>query len=377
VEPFATIIGEIPARCVKDKCGAGGRSIVRNGLSGRIESLKNAKRQRYKCKACGFRFSENYNKLHYRLKHKDPSLNSKIFSDFVHGISQRKIARRHQISPSSTRIRLFRLSQRALEFHLQSVSNLSIKEPICVDGLENFAGSQYEPNNINQAIGRDSLFIYDFNFAGLNRKGRTSKWQKLKRDQLDHERGRFDPKAIRISFGQLILRLHGRSQGTPLNILSDEHFQYQRAIQQDLRDLKIRHDRISSKATRNYQNILFAVNHADLLIRNVLAAFKRETISFSKTHGQMCLKYALFMVHKNYMLPQFTKKQVRRIRADSESPAQKLGIAERVLGYCDIFSERSVRERVAHWNEDWKSFWHAEVPERYRRNLAYRKPKVQ
>lgn len=367
------ITGSFPDRCPSPNCCGQRDRIVKFGFSGPVRCLYGKKRQRYKCTLCGMKFCENFDKLHYRLKHKDPSLNSKIFVFFIHGLSTRKIARLLEISPHSTRIRLKRLSQRALEFHLQQTSKLSITEPICFDGLENFAVSQYEPNNINQAIGRDSLFIYDFNFAPLNRKGRTSLFQKLKLSQLIAKQGRFNPAAVRVATREIFSRLYSRRQneGTPLTILSDEHFQYRRVVQQDLSKLNIAHVTISSKAARNYQNILFSVNHADLLIRKALAPFARETISFSKTHGQMCQKFALFMVYKNYMTPQFTNPQVRRFNAHIESPAQKLGIAERILEYSDVFALRSHEATTQNWNEDWKSFWMAEVPSQYHRNTKF------
>lgn len=367
------ITGTLPDRCPSLTCSTPFGGIVKFGFSRSLQCLDGRKRQRYKCTQCGFRFSENFAKLHYRLKHKDPSLNSKIFIFFIHGLSTRKIARLLNISPHSALIRLKRLSQRALEFHLHQTSSLFIKEPVCFDGLENFAVSQYEPNNINQAIGRDSLFIYDFNFASLNRKGRMSDWQKLKLSKMVAKTGRFNPAAIRVATKEIFARLYDKryDKTTPLTILSDEHFQYRRVVQQDLQKLNIAHITISSKATRNYQNILFSVNHADLLIRKALAPFARETISFSKTHGQMCQKFALFMVYKNYMAPQFTNSQVRRLNAHLESPAQKLGLTDRVLTYSDVFALRSQEPATRDWNEDWQSFWMGQVPSRYHRNAKF------
>lgn len=367
------IYGKIPTRCVNAGCLSSLSHIIRAGFSGPILSLHGKRRQRFKCTRCGFKFSENFEKLHYRLKHKDPSLNSKIFQLFIHGLSNRKISRFLGISPHSTRIRLTRLSQRALEFHHQSTKDLFISEAICFDGLENFAYSQYEPNNINQAIGKDSLFIYDFNFAPLNRKGRMSPWQKLRNAEIVNQKGRFNPKAVRVASRDIIERLYDKrmDESTALLLISDEHFQYRRVIQQDLKSFKINHLTISSKAVRNYQNILFSVNHADLLIRKAIAPFARETISFSKTHGQMCQKFALFMVYKNYMVPQFTKAHKGRVNADRESPAQNVGISSKMLDYSDIFSLRSMETVIKTWNEDWKSFWRGLIPAKHHRSFSF------
>ena len=272
------------------------------------------------------------------------------------------------------RLRLGKLAQRALHFHADMTNDLSINESVCFDGLENFAGTQYDPNNINQALGRDSLFIYTFNFCGLNRKGRMSPWQKTRNSEIEATLGRYDPKAIRKASCSLIKELYRkRNTAKPLTLLTDEHFQYRRVIQQDLAGLHIDHVTISSKACRNYQNILFSVNHADLLVRQHSKAFARETISFSKTPGAMCQKFALFLVRKNYMEPQFTKKHVRRPKAHTESPAQALGLCTKILEFEDIFNRRSTKQDTKSLSSDWRRFWHGEVPEQYRRSVEYRR----
>lgn len=271
------------------------------------------------------------------------------------------------------RIRLERMAQRALEFHHDLSMHWMIQEPIAFDGLENFAGSQYEPNNIQQALGRDSLFIYDFNFASLNRKGRMSPWQKKRLHEIEQRHGRFNPKNIRIASREIFERLEKRRNPTagPLVLLTDEHFQYKRALKRDIKNAAIEHVTISSKVNRNFQNILFSVNHADLLIRQNTAAFARETISFSKTPGKMCQRYALFMVYKNYMAPMFTKKQLRRPHAHEKTPAQEVGLVNRVLSFGDIFGQRSLLEKAQKMSEDWQYFWRAKVPEKYHRSKIY------
>jgi hypothetical protein len=292
----------------------------------------------------------------------------------MNGLSNRCIARTFSVSEHCVRLRLRRLSQRALAFQSASLNVHRLNEAICYDGLENFAGSQYDPNNINQAIGRDSLFIYDFNFAPLNRKGRISVWQRARLVEIEAAYGRYNPSALRPSTAKILARMHDlRPRGAALELLSDQHFQYRRALKRELKHLKTHHTTISSRACRNFQNILFSVNHADLLIRQRLAAFARETISFSKSAGAMCQKYALFMVQKNYMLPQFTKRHVRRPKAHLETPAQNLGLCSRPLTYSDIFALAPTREDLKTLNPEWRYFWKGQVPPDCLRQLRYRR----
>jgi hypothetical protein len=249
-------------------------------------------------------------------------------------------------------------------FHSRITKSATISEPIAYDGLENFAKSQYEPNNINQAIGRESLFIYDFNFAPLNRKGRMSDRQKLKKEKLDLMLGRVPQFAIASSTRTLLKRLIKKvnPEHQKLILLSDQHYLYRRAVK-SLGSLKqsIDHQTVSSKAPRTYKSILFPINHADLLSRQNIKAFARETISFSKTHAAMVQKYTLFMVAKNYLRPQFTKTHKRDPTANTQSPAQKLGLTQRILKYGEIFGDKIFRLHVS-LSDDWSLFFESKTP---------------
>lgn len=326
------------------------------GRSGPVLCKQNQSRQRYKCTRCGRSFSENTNLMSYRLKKNDRALNSKIFQSLVNGMSNRRISRLLNVSEHCVRLRIKRMSQQAFVFHHLMSVHLPIIEPLAYDGLENFAGSQYDPNNIQHAVGAESLFIYDFNFAPLNRSGRMSRWQKERLEQIEQEYGRYDPAAIRKQSVILFERLKKRA-GDKLQIWSDEHFQYKRAMRQNRHLRSIKHKRISSKICRNFQNILFSVNHADLLTRQQLAAFARETISFSKTAVAMCQKYMLFAVYKNYMAPQFTKKHLRRPEAHEQSPAESLGITDHLLSFKEIFHLKANDRIAMGMNDDWRAYY--------------------
>lgn len=365
--------GFVELCCPRPEC----RSLRfrKDGFSRPVACLQGSKRQRYVCCECGKKFSENYFDIGFRQKKADRGLNFKIFRQCLEGTSNRRIARLYFISANCVRLRLIRMAQQALSFHAKFIEQLLIAEAIAYDGLENFATSQYDPNNINQAIGRESLFIYDFNFAGLNRKGRTSNRQKRRKLEIETSKGRYDPAALRTSTEAIIKRLEKKvDPKAGLDLLTDEHFQYKRALH-NLKSPLIHHVTISSKAHRDFQNILFSVNHSDLKIRYEIASFKRETISFAKTEGAMCQKFSLFMIYKNFMAPQFTKKIKRRPEAHKESPAQALKLCDHILDFWEVFHERSTKNRIEHLNDDWKCFWMGQVPKAYQRSDSFCSPK--
>ncbi len=354
--------------CVYSGCRS--NRVTRAGFSNSIKCLGDRKRQRYRCLKCRRRFNDNAHSFGFGLRKSDPALNAKIFYLCMNGLSNRGIARTHYISEHCVRLRLRRMARRAMSYHHNKVCELKIAEELCFDGLENFAKSQYDVNNIQQAIGRDSLFIYDFNYAPLNRKGKMSIWQKQRLAEIEAKFGRYNPRSIRIATKDILERLSYKRclVKKHFTVLSDEHFQYRRVVKMDLKTHAIEHITISSKACRNFQNILFNVNHADLVIRQQVKAFARETISFSKTAASMCQKYALFMVHKNYMTPQFTKVHVRRPLAHLQSPAQSIGLTNKIAEFGEIFSRRSMPDDQKQLNPDWQCFWADQTPVKYHRH---------
>jgi hypothetical protein len=329
--------------------------------------------QRFRCNYCFRKFSNSIFTLDYRNQRRG-YLNAQIFHGVVHGRSNRSLSRRLACSESLIRRRLLRIFRCGLLKHSSILSNLKLFEPIAYDGLENFAGTQYDPNHLNQAIGAESLFVYDFNYCPLNRKGRMSPRQKLKLLKIVGDQGRYDPKAVRDSTGTLLERLARLAQKSKckLTLFTDEHFQYDRAINWDLpKDLRswIEHKTVSSKATRNFQNILFSVNHMDLLIRDRSSAFKRETIAFSKKASRMVQRYALFMFYKNYMRPRFVRPHKRDPRAHTHSPAMYLGLSSKLLKFYEFFNPREIFKRAEDLGTEWRLYFEDVVP--YARSLKY------
>ncbi|MEO5969078.1 MAG: hypothetical protein ABIQ95_04055 [Bdellovibrionia bacterium] len=321
----------------------------------------------FRCRFCKRNFRYTFFKLDFREQR--PGLNSKIFSYLTCGVSNREIARRLKTSEHLIRLRYKKLAQWALVKQTERTQNLKIKEPIVYDGLEAFADSQYDPNHIQQSIGKDSLFIYDFNFAPLNRKGMMSPRQKILRRIIEEKVGRYPPKSIRASTREIFARLYERRADPtqPLIIFSDEHFQYRRAIELDLKDQNIQQITTSSKQSRNYKNHLFSVNHADLLIRQHIGAFSRETICFSKTHARMVGKYTLFMVWKNFFRPQFVKPHKKKPQCNINTPAMELGLTQKPLEFYEFFDIKRSPKQIP-LNREWNLFYEEKVP--YARSLA-------
>lgn len=308
---------------------------------------------RYQCRACKKVFSSSYFELSYWDKKND--LYEEIFELSRRGMPARGVADFLKINEATVRRKKVKLIRQALLRMAKDNNNLKIKEPIAFDGIENFSFSQFDPNNINHAVGKESYFVYDFNFAPLNRKGCMSPLQRKKLKKLDEKFGRYPKDAIFSSSKRIFERLLSKTSGN-LILHSDNHYAYHRALREIKGNNRIAHFVTPSKVARNYRNRLFPINHLDMLTRHELSSFKRETIAFSKHSIAMIENFILYVTYKNYMRPIFTKKHKIDHKAHLESPAQRLGLTHKVFKFRDFFKTRISRWHVK-LNEDWDLYY--------------------
>jgi hypothetical protein len=185
----------------------------------------------------------------------------------------------------------------------------------------------------------------------MNRKGRMSERQVLKKRRLEEEYGFYPRRAIQSSTKKIFERLVSKARGN-LELHSDNHFAYREVISKTKSLARIHHMITPAKLARCYRNRLFAVNHLDLLTRQKLAAFKRETIAFSKTSIAMQESFAIFTVWKNYIRTIFEKEHVRDPLVHRETPAMRVGLEKKPLRFSELFRERITLDQAG-LHEDW------------------------
>ncbi|NUM88538.1 MAG: hypothetical protein HUU37_04965 [Bdellovibrionales bacterium] len=310
---------------------------------------------RFRCASCECTFTESRFRLHYRQK--VWGLNEEIFYLDSIGASKRAIARRVEHSEKLVRVRLIKMARQGLLIHARRVAKIPIREPIVYDGLENFSFSQYDPNNLNHAVGKNSLFTYDFNLCPLNRKGRMSPRQRARKALLEEKYGSYPKDAIRVSTKRILARLLWKTR--ELDLYTDRHFQYRRAIELDLtrkQARRIRHVTVSSKVARNYANPLFAVNNVDMQARHNRAAFRRETIAFAKHPVAMLESFVLYAIHRNYMRPKFWGTHRSDPECSKRSPGMEVGAAKWIETPEEFFREWVPRTHVR-LHEEWRDLY--------------------
>ncbi|RZA01291.1 MAG: hypothetical protein EOP11_17525 [Proteobacteria bacterium] len=172
---------------------------------------------------------------------------------------------------------------------------------------------------------------------------------------MEEEFGKYDPRAIQNDSKRIFERLLAKSDGE-LQLHSDNHYAYRRAIKTMAGKDQINHLITPAKLTRNFRNRLFAINHTDMLTRHLLGTFKRETIAFSKHPVAMMESFILFATQKNYMKPRFSKKHKRDPLAHIESPAMHLGLRSKIQSFNEFYRDRISIHHVK-LNSDWQDLF--------------------
>ncbi len=311
------------------------------------------KNRRFKCKRCGKKFSYNTFQLNYR-KRLDSNLYDYILHHSVQGLSNRSMARFLKVAEGSVRARIALLSRQAILQMRVRERDLIIKEEIVYDGFETFQYSQYDPCHVNTAVGKDSFFQYDLNYAPLNRKGCMTPAQKLENDRQLEIYGKYPSDAIEEKTIILFKRLLLRSKNGLL-ICCDKHSAYQRAADKVGHSLRL--SLTSSKELRDASNPLFAINHLHFTYRQHTAAHQRQTCSFHKNEAGLMDRMILFQLFKNYMVPRFVRKNAFIKNAHTESPAMALKLVDKLMSVDEFYSKRLMSGHAELSQDDYRIYY--------------------
>ena len=233
--------------------------------------------QRFLCRHCDRHFSTRTFAADYWLRRRDLLPEAAFWASEGPGL--RQTARRFQVSHTTLMRHLARLGRHCLLFHRRLLDRdpaLLLREPLVIDGFESFAYAQFFPFHLNLAAGGQSTFLYGFTDSPLRRKGSMTPAQKKRRAALEERLGQPDPRAVELGFGALVREWRGRlPPGAELNLDTDDHPAYRRALRSILREAPsppVRHRITSSKARRTKSNPLFPVN----LLLELLLTFITE-----------------------------------------------------------------------------------------------------
>jgi hypothetical protein len=303
---------------------------------------------RFRCRHCGITFSAQTFSADYYLKR--PELLVPVAQRLLACSGYRQIAREARCRPSTVMGLSARLGRHALLYLHHHRPTAPITEALVMDGFESFAYSQYHPLHINLAIGAESHFVYAFTHAELRRKGKMRPAQKRRRQWLEKEFGKPDPKALEKSVVDLI-RLAAPANRA-ITVRSDEHPAYPRALKKAGKTYQ--HECTPSVEARTPGNPLFPVNLMDLLLRHNSANHKRETIAFSKRHQSVVERAALLILWRNYSKP-FSENR------GGGTPAMRVGSRDRPVSLTELLKWRLFPSQIE-LPVPWDRYYRRQIP---------------
>ena len=282
---------------------------------------------RFKCRSCRIGFSSQTFSIDYYAKRRlDYTC---IFHKINDGAGLRKIGRDMNASCDSIANRINRMARNAVLANQMIVDLLPLREDLVLDGLQNFCISQFFPDNYTVAVGKDSQFVYECDYATIRRGGRMTAAQRKRREEIE-ERFRADRRSIEKSFTRVLQSISRISTGrtTPLILYTDEKSDYRRSmwrnqeISQIMFSGRWRHHMTNSRVGRNTRNPLFAVNYIDREIRKDMACQVRETVQFPRNVSNAMLRMNLYLFDHNVFKPY----RIRKDEVSRQSHAEAAGL---------------------------------------------------
>lgn len=301
--------------------------------------------RRFSCRACRRSFSSSVFFDCYRRR--EAALREAVFLGYCEGQAGRQIARTTGHSLKLVQLSLRRLARQCLLFHHEQLGRLRgrLEEAIVFDGLRTFAGSQWEPGDLNTAVAADSLFWLDVDYVGLRRSGRMTAKQRRRRAEREERLGR-PPRGIAVEKCRAALRrLAGLlAEGNTLVVESDEDTALARAVRSLTEQIPIDHGTTSSRLWRESpRHRLWPVNHEHRLARHGKKNHTRETLGFSKTAAGLIDRALVYLAWRNNI-----KGRSERTREGARTtPAMRLGLTDRPLRVEEIVHRRLFPRRVA------------------------------
>jgi hypothetical protein len=239
--------------------------------------------------------------------------------------------------------------------------HIQTEEDIAIDGMQNFTGSQYQPNNYTIAIGQYSQYVSMVTQVIFRRAGRMTPYQKRKRAYFDTigcwRRGMYT-RSIRELVVHLAWVASHRSPGKLAFVCnSDDKKLYAQElarnpfIRKEMAQGRFFHSVTSSRAWRNMRNPLFPVNYLDARLRNDLADWQRETTSFPREANRNFQRFLCYVAYHDFFKP-------HRVGKVKESHAEIAGVPKTAVEHIKrkFFAERAFHGQEP-YSKQWEDCW--------------------
>lgn len=289
---------------------------------------------RFRCRSCKRTFSRQTFRADYR-DHR-PDLNQRLFKLLISGVGLRQSSRMLGLSRRCTELKFRKIARHLRRLNLNFQPALPAGSVLQFDEFESFETRRTaRPVSIPMLIEPTARFVIWAESAPIRPHGRMTK-RRLRAIHEDEER--FGPRRSLAS--RAILRTLRRGAallpaGAAVTLQTDEKLTYPWQAKRAFSGFRICHETTSGSLARMTWNPLFAINHTEAMLRDLLGRVRRQSWLVSKKRRYLDLGLQLWIAYRNLVR--------RRFNFDQKSPAELLGVVERRLAVGEILS----------WRQDW------------------------
>ncbi len=290
---------------------------------------------RFRCRTCGRTFSRQS----FRMSFGDhrPHLNAALFELLCSGIGLRQSARVLRLSRRCTELKFRKIARHLRRLNLNLRCPLPKGSTFQFDEFETYEGRRNtRPLSVPMLIERESRYLIWAESATIRPRGKMTKSRLEVIAAEDRRLGRRTDRSRR-AIRRTLHRGAELSSCLPSIVLhTDEKSSYPGLAREAFGARRLLHHRTNSKVSRDKANLLFPINHAEAMSRDLMGRLRRESWLVSKKRRCLDLALQLYAAYRNYVR--------RRFNWDTQSAAQVLGFVSRRLSFGEALS----------WRQDWE-----------------------
>jgi transposase-like protein len=290
--------------------------------------------QRFLCGSCRRTFSRQTFRMDYR-DHR-PDLNGPLFLLIASGIGIRQSSRNLGLSLKRTSLKLRKIARHIRRLNLSLRDSMEGDVSFHFDEIETYEGQRNtRPLSVPVLVESTSRYIIWSESATIRPRGKMTP-KRLKAiasaQQRHGVRRDLSERAIKRTLSRAAAMARN---ARAITIETDEKSTYRRLAANAFGKRRLVHNRTNSKLVRATWNPLFAINHEEAVMRDLMGRLRQESWLVSKKRRYLDLALQVHMAYRNLVR--------RRFNFDEESPAQLLGFVRRRLTPGEVLS----------WRQDW------------------------
>ena len=289
---------------------------------------------RFRCRGCRRTFSRQTFRVDYR-DHK-PHLNAPLFDLASMGVGIRMAARRLGLSRRATEEKLRKLARHCRRLNLTLRRPLHGHVELHFDELETFeANRSLRPLTVPVLIETRTRYCIWAESETIRPKGKMTPKRREKL-RIEHARRGLRKDRSRRAIRRTLNR--GRelvAPGARVTLYTDEKTSYRGLARRAFGSERLTHHTTNSQLARTTWNPLFAINHEDARLRDMLGRLRRQSWLVTQRRRYLDLVLQVQMAFRNLVQARFNR--------DDASPAQLLGFVPR----------RLTKHEVLSWRMEW------------------------